>query len=135
MKTLQELYDNAKARISKHGRSTIGDAASTCAYRGANGAACAVGANIDDPVYDPCIEGFAVGAVAPYDGVWKPRQDSVVTDREAAMARAFNESGIPATTVAFRLLQDLQGAHDGAANTIDALTKMADVAARNNLNP
>jgi len=54
----QEVYDKVKAHLFSQNRKSL-DANGKCAYRGENGAMCAVGVLIPDAMYLPSMEGAA----------------------------------------------------------------------------
>ncbi len=100
MLTLQEVFDKSVGALLKQGcRSLLAEpippkepvqAVTTCAYRGIEGAKCAVGHLIDDAHYSPAFEGC---------GVYDERVSS-----------ALASSSVPES--AQGLLCDLQGIHD-----------------------
>ena len=54
----QEVYDKVKSHLLSQGRKSL-DARGKCAYRGDNGAMCAVGVLIPDDMYNRGMEGAA----------------------------------------------------------------------------
>jgi len=58
----QEVYDKVKAHLLSQGRKSL-NANGQCAYRGENGAMCAVGVLIPDSMYSRSMEGAACNAV------------------------------------------------------------------------
>lgn len=58
--TLQSIFDRVYRHLLAQGKPSVLPDGSGCAYRGANGLACAVGCLIDDEHYDPKLEGSSV---------------------------------------------------------------------------
>jgi len=91
MLTLQETFDKVATHLLR--QNARSESATTCLYRGPNGLKCAVGCLIDDAVYSPEIEGFAVKDVA-------------------CIKSALRKSGVPTGRKAMDLLVNLQVLHD-----------------------
>jgi hypothetical protein len=110
----QRAFDVAVRQLKKQGcRSTLGVG---CAYRGANGSMCAVGALIADEHYCPSFEGNDVISL-------------VIGDKIRA---AVSRSGY---CVSPALLSDLQDAHDAFYPFEEVLIQLRKVAKRRRLNP
>lgn len=78
-----------------------------CAYR-VNGLKCAVGCLITDEAYNPNMEGAGVWRLGAVGFEWREMEG----EKSDLLARALNESGIPATLEIRNLLIELQSLHD-----------------------
>jgi hypothetical protein len=61
----QQVYDRVAAHLRIQKRQSV-NAAGNCAYRGENGLRCAMGIFISDEIFDPEIEGAAIGSLLAY---------------------------------------------------------------------
>jgi len=63
--TKQEIFDKVVAHLRQQGVkcASTEQGEELCAYRGADGTKCAIGALIPDELYDPKVEGASVGAL------------------------------------------------------------------------
>lgn len=59
----QEAFNIAARHLLKQGRRSVIEPQLSCAYRGADGLKCAVGALIPDELYEPRFEGIGVGTL------------------------------------------------------------------------
>jgi|TARA_R110002153_G_scaffold52173_1_gene146318 hypothetical protein len=92
---LQQIFDKTANHLLKQGMQSVLEDNDTCAYRGQDGAMCAVGCLINDDVYSWNLEGTAI-------------------DDCPRVQKALRNSGIEFDTdgQVMRLLIMLQGIHD-----------------------
>jgi hypothetical protein len=102
----QEIFDTVAAHLAKQGRPAVSDAAGGCAYRGDDGAKCAVGCLILDEEYSSKMEGLLISQVAP------------------ERLRSF----LP-------LLENLQEAHDESMTGAEVLRVLKATAERHDISP
>ena len=88
--TRQEIFTTVKNHLLKQGAKSL-DSHGKCAYRGVNGAMCAVGVLIKNEFYEPTIEGWPVD--------------------DLGVCAALRKSGIDVAENSF-LLSKLQEIHD-----------------------
>lgn len=111
--TTRELFERVTDHLLTQGERSVDPGTGSCAYRGRNGTACAVGCLISDSDYDHAMEGRTVRSLDVTGGSWSAASsDSEVSRRESLLARALNESGTPATDETQRVLCELQRVHD-----------------------
>lgn len=95
--TNQQVFDNALSQVRKQGyMRSYNHAMQCCAYRGANGFKCAVGASIPDSLYAPGIENQTAGRLL----------------QQAEFRELFQG-------VSQYLLEELQRLHDGDYDELD----------------
>lgn len=94
---MQQMFDTVTTALIKQGRPSMRDRSGGCAYRGDNGAACAVGHLITDKVYESIGYARLEG-----DGV---RNETVLDALKQSLGRKLSEREVD-------LLVWLQGAHD-----------------------
>lgn len=98
---LEDIFEKSASHLLKQGKASHSkNLDDTCAYRGDDGAMCAVGCLIDDSAYDIALEGMSLDM------------------KEIEMA--LNSSGIDFDddNFTFALLQDLQYIHDETDPTL-----------------
>jgi len=88
--TLQEIYDKVAKHLLAQNERSMSDKAQGCAYRGENGAMCAIGCLIKDEYYSEAMEGGNI--------------------RSVLVQSALFYSGI--NHHAFKMLSELQRIHD-----------------------
>lgn len=93
--TPQDLFEAVVRHLAQQGRQAIG-VNGWCAYRGSNGAMCAIGCLIPDSLYDPRVEGLDVTGLI----------DMAAVDNLGVLGRLMEKYG--------SLLGELQGLHDDA---------------------
>ena len=95
---MQAVFDCAIRGIVKQGRKSVKNAAhlAVCTYRGQDGCKCAIGWNIPDCEYQPCLEGRSVRYLADAKYPENPHAIAWARDNDRAL----------------NFLEDLQRAHD-----------------------
>lgn len=106
LETREEIFDYVEAHLKKQGyRSMLatptGIPTTVCAYRGVDGAACAVGCLIADDEYNPGMENNSVMELADLFGTTGMYRESALPERLIPHAK---------------MLEALQDLHDRSAN-------------------
>ncbi len=81
--TKQEIFDKVVRHLMKQGKKSLVD--TKCAYRGADGASCAVGVLINDEHYDESIEGKRVYSRRVIDALFKSGVNASEYDEDTAL--------------------------------------------------
>ena len=88
----------------------------TCRYRAyidGKTCKCAIGVLIKNEFYHPSLEGASMDNLFVKDGKWIPKVSFFNTE---LLAIALNESGVPATSAMYEVLNEWQQTHDALYN-------------------
>ena len=100
---LQEIFDTVSTHLLTQNRKSITEIngkPEVCAYRGNNGASCAIGCLIPDAAYHPDLEGQSISDADVWVAAHPVIGSSFLGSRHAGNAK-------------FKLLRELQMMHDG----------------------
>lgn len=90
--TLQQLFDTVVSHLRKQGRKSTDETTHMCAYRGSDGAMCAIGALIPDSLYDPRMENMRVRTLVNNKNYADIMKKSGIDDSNLALAEALQET-------------------------------------------
>ncbi len=92
--TPMEILDFVENAIVEQGRASVYDCPNgkiECAYRGKDGAKCAMGVVLDDADYTPAFEGMLAWAVTDRLGIVDTRKRNLLSRLQSAHDNAFRE--------------------------------------------
>jgi len=103
----QAIFDKVAKHLLKT-RAKAKSADGSCAYRGVDGAMCAIGCLIPDSTYDPAIEGLSPHSAWEYNN----RRDLEPMPKHRMLARILSDETGAEEETDFAFLNELQCVHD-----------------------